>query len=121
MGLLSAIGLGKRKTMRRGTTYRNALTAEIEKYLTDKYSHKIVCLSEVGDVNFNLDIVFLHENEPIGRVKRDPTTGYISYVGLFTGVTAEIRCFTAEAEQDHLFDSWLHQPVEGIPNPLYIK
>lgn len=118
MGLLDVIGLGKRKTMPRGATYRNDLTAEIEKYLLDKYSHKLIYLMEVGDVNFNLDLVFNQENTPIGRVKRDPKTGYISHVALFTGVTAEIRCFKSEADDDTLFDSWIGKPLNNVPNPL---
>lgn len=120
MNLFDLLYVGKKKNfLPMGATYQNSLTKEIEKYLSPSYEGHKVYLREVGDSNYNLDIILdgnIHT--PIGNAKRDPKTGWLSYVGLYTGVASEIRCFVAEADNEHLFDAWTKQPFVDIPNPF---
>ena len=117
LDIVNNLGFSKKRKFPRGASYRNDLTAEIEKYLTARYAYDVIYLREVGDVNYNLDIVMGYDGVIVGRVKRDPVTGWVSYVGLYTGITAEVRCFKSEAEDDHLFDKWIGKPLMDVPNP----
>ena len=120
LGLFNLFYIGKKKSpLMKGATYRNSLTTEIEKHLMPKYQYCVVYIRETGDVNYNMDVVISYdETKPVGRIKRDPNTGWLSYRGLFTGVSAEIRCFGSEVEDEHLFDNWLGRKIDDIPNPI---
>ena len=102
----------------RGATYKNKLTAALQELLLPAYADRTIWLREVGDANCNLELVLEGSNTVIGSVVRNRQNGTAEHINVYTGLAAEVHCFSQDIDLTDIRTTFENQVLDGIPNPF---
>lgn len=102
----------------RGATYRNKLTAALEELLIPAYAGRTILLREVGDIGYNLELVLEGSGDVIGSVVRNKKNGSAEHINVYTGLAAEVHCFSQDVDLTKIRATFENQGLDGIPNPF---